>query len=177
MRGAIAGWMVLCSAVFLATGSLAVAQAGNGGGWRAASEAELRQWVPARAQVEKERIETEFRTASGIVDGKGKYVVGVVLITAGYSADGKYSNSVITQVPLKIAGMRLDPGQYVFGWQRESDALQVKFYEAASGKYLGSVTAGRDGSRARIESFRILPPGDKSVMMIGRFAFPYEVVR
>ncbi len=170
MRGAIAGFILLCA-------TLTMAQATGGGRWRAATETELKAWVPARAQVEKERIETEFRTASGIVDSSGKYVVGVVLITAGYSADGKYSNSVVTQVPLRIGPMKLEPGQYVFGWRRENDVLQVKFYDAASGKYLGSVTAGRDDSHSRIESFRILPPGDRAVMMIGRFAFPYEILR
>ena len=56
--------------------------------WRSATEAELREVIPARAPVEKERIETEFRTASAITDGSGRFVAGVVLITAGYAAEG-----------------------------------------------------------------------------------------
>jgi hypothetical protein len=57
-------------------------------GWRVASEPELRKVIPARAPVIKENIETEFRTASGVTDGRGKYIAGVVMITAGYSAEG-----------------------------------------------------------------------------------------
>ncbi|HEY9127488.1 MAG TPA: hypothetical protein VIM62_10200, partial [Acidobacteriaceae bacterium] len=53
--------------------------------WRQATSAELQAELPARAPVEKEHIETEMSTASGITDGKGHFVAGVVLITAGYS--------------------------------------------------------------------------------------------
>ena len=52
-------------------------------GWRIASEPELRKVIPARAPVIKENIETEFRTASGVTDGRGKFIAGVVMITAG----------------------------------------------------------------------------------------------
>jgi len=61
----------------------------------------------ARAPVNKENIETEFRTASGVTDGRGKFIAGVVMITAGYSAEGKYSHFFITQAPLKIGSMML----------------------------------------------------------------------
>jgi hypothetical protein len=97
--------------------------------WRAATESELKNLIPARAPVEKERIETESRTASGITNGKA-YVAGVVLITAGYSAEGKYSHFFFTQVPLTVGDISLKPGEYVFGWQKNPDSLTVKFYEA-----------------------------------------------
>jgi len=51
--------------------------------WRSATASELDTALPARAPVEKERIETEKRTASGIVNSHGKLIAGVVLITAG----------------------------------------------------------------------------------------------
>src|SRR5215467_11960488 len=86
--------------------------------WRGATEAELRKFIPARAPVIKENIETEFRTASGVTDGRGKFIAGVVIITAGYSAEGKYSHFFITQAPLKIGSMQLQPGDYIFGYQR-----------------------------------------------------------
>ena len=60
-------------------------------------------------------------------------IAGVVLITAGYSADGKYSHFFLTQVPLKIGNFRLAPGSYLIGWEHEDDALNVKFYEPAPG--------------------------------------------
>ncbi len=89
----------------------------------------------------KERIETEFRTASGITDGEHRFIAGVVLITAGYSAEGKYSHFLIVQAPIKVGDMSLASGQYVFGWTHHEESLIVMFYEAASGKPLGSVEA------------------------------------
>src|ERR687892_184660 len=80
-------------------------------GWRVASEPELRKVIPARAPVIKENIETEFRTASGVTDGRGKFIAGVVMITAGYSAEGKYSHFFIAQVPMKVGDFSLEPGE------------------------------------------------------------------
>ncbi|HEY3940481.1 MAG TPA: hypothetical protein VGL97_23840 [Bryobacteraceae bacterium] len=145
------------------------------GVWRAATESELHEIIPVRAPVEKERIETEFRTASGVTDGKGRYVAGVVLITAGYSAEGKYSNFFLTQVPIKIRGIAFKPGEYVFGWRHNADALEVKFYEAETGKFLSTIEATRTSRVGRIESFHIYPPAEKALIQIGRFALPYEL--
>ncbi len=129
--------------------------------WRAATENELREVIPARAQVEQERIETEFRTASGITDGGKRFVAGVVLITAGYAAAGKYSDYLIAQAPIKIEGLVLQPGTYALGWRHvREDALRVSFYDAVSGKLLGAVDAKRTSRVGRIESFHISPPGD-----------------
>jgi hypothetical protein len=83
--------------------------------WRQATDAELASLLPARAQVEKEHIETEMRTASGIVSSRGHFIAGVVLLTAGYSAEGKYSHYLIVQTPVRAGGVELKPGEYVFG--------------------------------------------------------------
>jgi hypothetical protein len=143
--------------------------------WRTASEEELRALIPARAPVISERIETEFRTASGITDGKGHFIAGVVLITAGYSADGKYSHYFISQVPLKVGDFLLVPGQYLVGWVRGQDSLKVTFYLAQSGKPVGQVEAKRNLSITRVESLRIWPPGDKSVIQLGRFTVGFTL--
>ena len=144
--------------------------------WRPATEGELKALIPDRAPVEKERIETEFRTASGIMATTGRYVAGVVLITAGYAAEGKYSNFFITQVPLTIGKLALRTGTYVFGWRRRGDdALEVSFYDSQSGKLLGVVEAQRTSRVGRIESFHISPPGDKGQIEIGRFAMTYQL--
>lgn len=143
--------------------------------WRVATPQELQSLLPARAPVVRERIETEMRTASGITNGKGKYIAGVVLITAGYSADGKYSHFFMTQAPLRIGDFQLAPGSYLIGWNHEDDALDVKFYDSSSGLLLGSVEARLSPSIRRVESFRIWPPDDRSVIQIGRFTFPYRI--
>jgi hypothetical protein len=145
--------------------------------WRSATDTELKALIPARAQVIQERIETELRTASGITDGKGKYVASVVLITAGYSAEGKYSHYFIAQVPVKVGDVQLNIGDYLIGWKHNEDSLTVNFYEAASGKFVGSVEAVKNPSITGVASFRIWPPGEKSLIQVGRFTFPYQVAK
>jgi len=156
---------------------LALVVAGFGmAAWRQATEGELKSLIPARAPVEKERIETEFRTASGISNGRGRFIAGVVLITAGYAAEGKYSNFLIVQSGMKIGDIALKPGEYVFGWRRkDDDSLEVKLYDAHSGQFLGNVDARRMSRTGRIESFKISPPGEKSQIEIGRFGMTYAL--
>ena len=141
--------------------------------WRSATSAELQGVLPARAQVEKERIETEMRTASGIINSQGKIIAGVVLITAGYSADGKYSHYFLVQAPITIGEVVLPAGNYVLGWQRSQDSLVVKFYDAATGEERGTTAAHRLPTGSRVESFRIWPPSDHQMIQIGRFALQY----
>ena len=143
--------------------------------WRAASPSELQSLLPARAPVVQERIETEMRTASGIISSQGQFVGGVVLITAGYSADGKYSHFFVTQAPIRVGNLQLSPGQYVFGYARQENSLLVTFYEATTGRLLGAVDAMLNPSITRVESFRIWPPGDRALIQIGRFTFPYQL--
>ena len=161
-------------ALSLLVAALSLAAAQKGENWREATESELKGIIPARAPVEKERIETEFRTASGITDGQS-FIAGVVLITAGYSADGKYSHFLLTQVPLKIGGVAFKPGDYVFGWQKNPDSLSVKFYEAHTGKFLGTVEAVRNSRMGKIESFHVYAPSEKPLIQIGRFALSYKI--
>jgi hypothetical protein len=152
--------MLGCS-VLLAL-ALTSLHAEQGAAWHTASESDLKALIPARALV-------------GITDGEHHFIAGVVLITAGYSAEGKYSHFLIVQAPIKVGEMLLAPGQYVFGWTHNEDSLTVNFYEAASGKPLGSVEATLNPSIKSVASFRVWPPADKSVMQIGRFSFPYQI--
>ena len=113
--------------------------------WQQASDAEMRSVIPARAPVVQERIETEMRSASGITNGHGKYIAGVVLITAGYSAEGKYSHYFLTQVPLRIGtDTRLAPGEYVLGYEHSDNGLLIHFYEAATGQAGGQCAGHAD---------------------------------
>jgi hypothetical protein len=145
--------------------------------WRAATEPELRKVIPAHAPVIKENIETEFRTASGVTDGRGKFIAGVVMITAGYSAEGKYSHFFITQTPLKIGSMLLAPGEYVFGYQRtNNDVIRVSFYRASSGEAIGSIDARVNRKSSLVRSLYISPPVEgRASIQIGRFFFEYKL--
>ena len=144
--------------------------------WRQATDTELASLLPARAPVEKEHNETEMRTASGIVNSRGHFIAGVLLITAGYSANGKYSHYLMVQTPVRIGGIALKPGEYVFGYvHTTSDILSVHFHEAATGVLVGTTDAHLIAGSSRVTSLRIWPPGDKALIQIGRFGIPYEL--
>lgn len=163
---------ILCAVFF--SSIVAVGQ-GQKTPWRQATDAELASLLPARAPVEKEHIETEMRTASGIVDSHGRYIAGVVLITAGYSAEGKYSHYLVVQSPIKIGGVHLKIGEYVFGYTHSGDVLNVHFNEAATGKQVGTTDARIMPGNRTVTQLQIWPPSSKAVFQIGRFAIPYEL--
>jgi hypothetical protein len=169
-------WVIAAGLMaMLAIGTFA--QEKRGTEWRVATDAELRSVIPARAPVVQERIETEMRSASGITNGHGKYIAGVVLITAGYSAEGKYSHFFLTQVPLRLgAETRLAAGEYVIGYEHEeNNELLIHFYQAATGRPVGDVTATLLTGSTRVESFRIWPPAERATVQIGRFGFSYQI--
>ncbi|HEY6121415.1 MAG TPA: hypothetical protein VIV66_15760 [Pyrinomonadaceae bacterium] len=145
--------------------------------WRTATEPELKKLIPARAAVIKENIETEFRTASGVTDGRGRFIAGVVMITAGYSAEGRYSHFFITQVPLKIGSIYLQPGEYVFGYLRtNNDTIRVSFYRASSGETVGDVDARVNRKSSLVRSLFIsIPVHNRASIQIGRFVLDYAV--
>ena len=145
--------------------------------WRQATDTELAAVLPSRAPVGGEHIETEMRTASGIVDDHGHFIVGVVLLTAGYSVEGKYSHYLIVQVPVRIGGVELKPGRYVFGWTRapDGDSLSVHFNVAETGELMGTTDAHRIAGSTRVESLRIWPPGEMGMIQIGRFGIPLKL--
>ncbi len=146
--------------------------------WRAASFAQLEAALPARAQVQNEHIETEMRSATGVIDSRGHVVAAVVLITAGYAASGKYYYYLLAQAPIRIGGkITLEPGAYAIGWTRETDGLLVHVYEAERGVPRGDVTARPLTQRLPIVSVKIWPPAQHSVIQIGRFVLPYSLGR
>ena len=169
------GRKILISAALLVLACLpAMAQKG---GWRQATDAQLASVLPSRAHVESEHIETEMRTASGIVNAEGRYIAGVVLLTAGYSAEGKYSHYLIVQAPMRVGGVTLKPGRYVFGWTRSSteEVLHVHFNVAETGELAGTTDARWITKPTRISSLHIWPPNDRSLIQIGRFGIPYKL--
>ncbi len=172
--------LVRCSAVFallafLLAGS-ATAEQIHSREWHEATDAQLRSIIPARAPVVTERIETDMSSANGITNGHGQYIAEAVLITAGYSAEGKYSRFFITQVPVTLgSSLHLVPGEYLIAYQRSNEGVIVHFFESATGKAVGTVLARRMTKGYRVESFRIWPPADHSFIQIGRFSFKYRI--
>ncbi len=165
---------ILLGVALVLSAQLSVAQAQKTT-WRQATDAELGSLLPARAPVVKEHIETEMRTASGIVDSRGQFIAGVVLITAGYSAEGKYSHYLVVQAPIRIGGVALKPGEYLLGYTHSGDLLNVHLNEAATGSLVGTTDAHLIPGHIAVASLRIWPPGDRSLIQIGRFGIPYEI--
>lgn len=154
----------------------AIGQKGDSEHWRAATNAELEAALPARAAVEKEHIETEMRTANGIINSHDQIIAAVVLITAGYAADGKYSHFLLVQAPLVLDGhLTLKPGSYVVGWHRSDDGLEVHIFDSVTGTELGTGIARRSTTSNRVESFHIWPPSEHKDIQIGRFFLPYSL--
>lgn len=144
--------------------------------WRTATPAELQAVLPARAPVDKERIETEMRSATGVINTRGQVIAAVVLITAGYAANGKYSYYLLTQTPLRLGpGIALPAGTYAVGWTRAADGLQVHVYEAETGVERGTAIAHPLSPPLSVVSVKLWPPSDRSILQIGRFALPYTV--
>ncbi len=144
--------------------------------WRKLTAEELKKTVPEKAPVIKEQIETELRTASGITDGKNN-IFGVVIITAGYEADGKYTHYFKTDAKLKVGDLDLDKGEYIFGYQRlNAETLRVTFYYAKDGELIGALKAKVEQKKGAIYSLLIEPPtAKKGKIYIGRFTFDYEL--
>lgn len=144
--------------------------------WQKLSADDLKKIVPEKAPVIKEQIETELRTASGITDGKSK-IFGVVIITAGYEADGKYTHFFKTDAKMKVGELSLDKGEYIFGYQRlNAESLRVMFYHAEDGELIGALKAKVEQKKGAIYSLLIEPPiAKKGKIYIGRFTFDYEL--
>jgi hypothetical protein len=65
----------------------------------------------------------------------------------------------------------------VVGWKHAQDGLLVSFFEAGSGAEATSIVAKPLVGSKRIESFRIWPPAERSIIQIGRYMLPYSVSR
>jgi hypothetical protein len=139
--------------------------------WRQLTEDELREAIPERATVESEQIETEFRTASGLKDEAGRRIVAVVLITAGYSAEGKYAHWFSTQVPLTTGELTLPPGEYAIGYRTgDGSSLFISFYKASTGRLVGGAPARKEALSGPIRSIYLFPAGEnKLYVQIGRY--------
>jgi hypothetical protein len=170
---------VLLAAMLCTVSASAIAQGGGAASkrdWRAATSADLEAVLPARAPVEKEHIETEMRSASGVIDSRGRVIAAVVLITAGYAANGKYYYYLLAQSPIRIGpNIELPVGGYAIGWTRATDGLLVHVYEAESGVERGTITAHPLAQPLPIVSIKIWPPSERSVIQIGRFVLPYSL--
>jgi hypothetical protein len=72
--------------------------------------------------------------------------------------------------------LSLQPGEYVFGYQRQdNETIKVSFYRASSGDAIGDVEAHINRKRNLVTSLLITPPTNgKGTMQVGRFIWEYK---
>ncbi|WP_233580945.1 hypothetical protein [Acidipila sp. EB88] len=117
-----------------------------------------------------------MRTANGLINAKHQVIAVVVLITAGYASDGKYSHYLLVQSPIELEdNLTLKPGAYAVGWRRGENTLEVHFFDSLTGAERGSETARLDPAKGHVESFHIWPPADHKGIQIGRFYMHYTL--
>jgi hypothetical protein len=172
-HGATAACFLFATSIILSLVPVATA----GKTWRQLTEAELKTVIPERTVVENEQIETELRSASGIKDGDGRLVVAAALITAGYSAEGKYSHWLSARATLTSGDLALSPGDYVVGYRSNGGrSLLVSFYQASTGRLVGAAIARKESLSGPIRSIYIWPAGEsKFNVQIGRFTLRFAV--
>jgi hypothetical protein len=117
-----------------------------------------------------------MRTASGIINDRGQLIASVVLIIAGYAAEGKFSHYFLIQHAVALGDkIELPPGAYVIGWTRTDNGLMVHVFDAATVKERGVVLALPIAQPKRVEGFRIWPPNEQHYIQIGRYMLPYSI--
>ena len=78
---------------------------------------------------------------------------------------------------MQVGDFSLEPGEYVFGYQRKTpDSITVTFYRASSGDTVGEVEAVRNQKSKMVRTLLIQPAaGGKGTIQIGRFVFDYRL--
>ena len=81
------------------------------------------------------------------------------------------------RVPVQIADFTLNPGEYVFGYQRKTqDSITVTFYRASSGDRVGEVEAVRNRKSSMVRALLIQPAASgRGTIQVGRFVFEYHL--
>jgi hypothetical protein len=86
---------------------------------------DLKKVVPASYFFRGQSASVQLRNAAGFRTSDGKLVLAGLVDTSGYSSDvaEKYQGFLITEVKLNIEGSELPPGQYGFGFSKQSKFL------------------------------------------------------
>lgn len=82
--------------------------------------AELKQLVPSQFFFGGKTAPVQQRNSAGVRFASGKLLLAALVDTSGYSSaiEEKYQGLLITEAPLTIAGAKLQPGAYGFGFSK-----------------------------------------------------------
>jgi hypothetical protein len=103
---------------------------------------ELNRVVPSSFYFKGLTAPTQMRNSAAARLGEDRYVIAGLVDTSGYAADvrARYEGFLITDSPITINGMSLEPGAYGFGFSNDGK-LNIL---ALNGKEILSVQTTRD---------------------------------
>ncbi len=86
---------------------------------------EVKKVVPGAYFFRGQSAGVQLRNSAGFIRADGRLVLAGLVDTSGYAADvqAKYQGFLITEVKLIIEGSELAPGQYGFGFSKDSKFL------------------------------------------------------
>jgi hypothetical protein len=86
---------------------------------------EIKRVVPPSYFFRGQSAPVQIRNSAGFRTADGKLVLAGLVDTSGYSSDvaEKYQGFLITEVKLNVEGTELSPGEYGFGFSKESKFL------------------------------------------------------
>ena len=88
----------------------------------------------------------------------------------------RHVSDAFVEDPVRILRVARFAARYAeLGFRVAEDTLVLKFYEATTGTERGTATAHQMPQGTRVESFRLWPPQDQSILQIGRFSIPYRL--
>ena len=103
---------------------------------------EARPLIPASFKFEGESANTQRRNSSVADFGRKRYVKAGLVDNSGYSTDvaSEYEGFFITDLALRVGGMRLAKGSYAFGFAKNG---KMKF-RSVTGKRVVNVSTKHD---------------------------------
>lgn len=127
----------------------------------------LQSLIPARVFYRGQTTTTELRNSGGVKFGDGYYVLASLVDTSGYSSGvaSKFQAYFITEVPIRVGGMRLGAGVYGIGF-----VAGHKFVVTDVGGHdVLTVNAATDSAIEHPRPLEVLAqPGGKFRIYIGR---------
>lgn len=128
---------IAAAAVFVITGFALSASAQS---VRVLDRNEAKPLIPTSFKFEGESANTQMRNASAASFGRKKNVVAGLVDNSGYSTDvaSEYEGFFITDIALRVGGMRLAKGSYAFGFAKNG---KMKFRSATGNRVVTASTS------------------------------------
>jgi hypothetical protein len=128
----------------------------------------LSKILPASVFVDGENVPTQKRNAGAVTFGEKKYFIASLVDTSGYSSQyqEKYIGTLITQVPVKLGSLELQPGQYGFGKIKSGENESLAIYDVGGNK-IGEVATTKDDKMKPVRPLQIVADAAGAKLYLG----------